>query len=286
MTNDYLENLKNMSRDEQLPIMEKWFRENFVYIDWDDRERYESEMSYKIDPYVELAEMFEDSVSEDVINEAARKLAPNSDDLWIYNFDDLVYWDDYEPDAFGIFQTSIERIEEMKSKAHLLGGNDFRQHLFQILYANIFTSFEAYMVRAFTNKLFSSDHVLQEYLSKQSEFKIAPPEMTDLLKGPDHLTQVIKIRTDKLRDDLVKASWHDLGKVSSRFHHIGIDLKLSASGFKAIRDTRNDIVHRNGRTTTDQQISITEMDLISAIKVVETIANTIRAHEKDSNNPI
>lgn len=271
----------SMSHRGQIDIVLMWFSHTYEHVIPSDSIWYNFVKDHAVDPRDELFSMFGEYICSDIIDSVMADIAKFQNDcIWVPAFDDSVYWIDEQPeDAYMIFQTSIERINEMKSNAHFLGGMDFQQHLFQILYANIFTSFEAYMVRAFINKLFESDETLHQYLSCQKEFKIEQPKITDLLKGDEHIKQVIKIRTDKLKGELISASWHDLGKVATRFNNIRINLRLSASGFKSIKDIRNDIVHRNGRTTSDEAIFITDTDLNHAISVVDSIAHTIRVHE-------
>lgn len=278
-TRDHFDRMKH---NEQVDLLVGWFKTHFVSINFDDRLIFEERQYSGVDPYLELSSEFENYVQPDVIDDAVSSLTPEGDSIWIPEFDDSVYWADdidNEPDAFDMFKDSIQRIYEMKPKAHLLGGQEFQQHFFQILYANIFTSFEAYMVRAFINKLFESNETLHMYLENQKEFKFENPRLIDLLKGHDHLEQFMENRRKDIKVELAKASWHDLKKVPERFNCLGIDLKLSSSGLYPIIQKRNDIVHRNGRTIHDEPVVINDDELNKAIEITCSIAHAIRAHE-------
>ncbi len=272
----------NSSARAKLCHMIDWFRDNFVLIDNTDQERFDSLYEYRVIPAQEL-EMAFHIVLEDrdyyLIEEAAKALSTTSDQYWIYDFDDAVYWEDNEPDAYGVFETSIERVLEMCGKAHNLGGNEIIQHLFQILYANIFTSFEAYMVRAFINKVFETDSTLELYLSNQKEFQFENPKLTDLLKGPEHIQAITEARKRDIKNALIRASWHDLSKVTARFNHIGVRLNIASSNLHKIITTRNDIVHRNGHTIDDVAFVISRDEISEAIATIKGIASSIRASE-------
>jgi len=283
-TRDHFESMKH---NDQVDTLVEWFTEHFQQVSWDDRLLFDAVQHSEVEVYDELISVFLNYVSDEVIDDAVDKITPEGDDIiWVPIFDDSMYWsdDEHDLDSYEVFQASIDRIIEMKSKAHMLGGDDFQQHLFQILYANIFTSFEAYMVRAFINKLFESNETLELYLSKQKEFKFDNPRLVDLLKGHVHIEQLMEKQRKEIKVKLAKASWHDLDEVPTRFHCIGIDLKLSSSGLYSIIQKRNDIVHRNGRTIDDDVVIITDADLKDAILVVVMIAHTIRGHELGFEN--
>lgn len=258
-----------------------WFMDNFDRVSFDNRLIFESVKDDDIEPHDVLTENFGGWVPGDVIGDTASELEPEGDEIWVPKIDYSAYWpeSDIEPDAYGVFQTSIDRINEMKKSAHTLGGDDLQQHFLQILYANVFTTLEAYMVQAFINKVLENDDNLHQYLSKQREFEFENPKLVDILKGQEHISKLIRIIRDKLKVALVKASWHDLGKVSSRFNCLGIDLKASEFKLNEVIKKRHDIIHRNGRTPDDSKLIISPEDIMSAINTATVIADTIRAYE-------
>ncbi|WCH38401.1 hypothetical protein [Aeromonas salmonicida] len=189
--------LASLEKQQQLDILKRWFNDYHEYIPRNDHYRYQSQIHYQVDPIVELNEVFDDVVNYEVLEQVADEIEHHGAGIWVSTMDNRLYWtsDVDEADSYAIFQTSIDRIIEMKNNAHLLGGQDFQQHLFQILYANIFTSFEAYMVRAFINKLFESNDSLHQFIEKQKEFPLENPKLLDLLKGQEHIDHLIKART-------------------------------------------------------------------------------------------
>ncbi len=273
--------LEGCSRHDQNEIMTIWFMNNFDRVSFDERLIFDSVKDDEVEAIDVLTKMFGAYVPEDVIAETAAELDRIGDEIWVPAIDYSVYWQDSdrEPDAYEVFQTSITRIYKMKENADKLGGAELQQYLFQILYANVFTTFEAYMVRAFINKLFESNEILRMYLEKQKEFKFENPRLIDLLKGHDHLEQFMESRRKDIKVELAKASWHDLEKVPARFNCLGIDLKISASGLYHIIQKRNDIVHRNGLTIHDEAVVINDDELNKAIEITCSIAHAIRAHE-------
>lgn len=274
-----IEDFENIGYSKIISMITTWFQENHTQVSPDDRLLFEKVHISEVEPYATLKSIFENYVDDDLIEEAASELEIEGDSIWVPAFDDVYWEEEYEADAFDMFSDSIQRIYEMKPRAYLLGGDTKQQHFFQILYANIFTSFEAYMVRAFLNKIFESNETLELYLTNQKEFQFENPKLIDLLKGSEHIDQIMEQRKKDIKDELARASWHDLKKVSTRFNCVGIDLKLSSSGLYPIIQKRNDIVHRNGRTIHDQPVIIKDDDLNEAIAIACIIAHTIRAHE-------
>jgi hypothetical protein len=279
-----LSDLANMNKHEQRKIMNQWFNNNFIEALSDEWEENHKGTYCEIDPRTELKSMFSDIVEQHVIEEAAEFLEPECGYKWFLDFEESNYWEDAKPDAYSTFQTSIDRVLEMVDKSHMLGGSNIIQHLFQILYANIFTSFEAYMVRAFINKVFESNQTLEMYLTKQKEFQFENPKLIDILKGPEHLEKITENKKRDIRSELIKASWHDLKKVATRFNNIGISIDLASSGLHKIISIRNDIVHRNSHTMDDIALVISRDNISEAISTVIRIAGNIRAHELGFEN--
>ncbi|HHQ4629262.1 hypothetical protein [Aeromonas hydrophila] len=281
----HFNDLRKEDPKKQYDLINRWFVENYDSAP-NSNVLSDSAKNDIVNPYDILIEKFYDVIDDSTINKLADDLQDNGR-VWLTRFNDLMYWDDERvPDSYEIFQTSIDRIIEMKSKAYLMGGGDYQQHLFQILYANIFTSFEAYMVQAFINKVFETEDSLHQYLEKQKEFKFENPRLIDLLKGHDHINQLMENRKKEIKLELAKASWHDLMKVSTRFNCLDIDIKIASSGLYPVIHMRNDIVHRNGRTADDVPLNISENDLGEAIITVVILADKIRGHEKGLKNSI
>lgn len=273
--------LKGYSSHEQNEIMTIWFMDNFDRISFDDRLIFGNVQYDAVEPYEVLTDFFGGWIPGDIIGDTASELDPEGDEIWVPKIDYSAYWpeNDIEPDAYEAFQASIDRINEMMKSAHMLGSDDLQQHFFQILYANVFTTLEAYMVRAFINKVLKNNDNLHQFLSKQREFEFENPKLVDILRGQEYIDELIEAIRKKLKVELIKASWHDLRKVSSRFNCLGIDLKVSEFKLNEVIKKRHDIIHRNGRTPDDSKLIISLEDIMFAINTATVIADTIRADE-------
>lgn len=277
---DYNQHIQN-------EFMSIWFMDNYQLINSDERLIFDDVKDRQIDPFFVLKEEFGCYVSDEVIKEAADELEPDGDNIWVPEIDYSIYWTipANDTDSFSIFQIGIGRIRDMLTNVHSIGDFIAQRHLTQILYANVFTTFEIFMVQVFIEKIFeSNESLIQLLLKDKGEFNISPIPMIDLLRGGELFNEIIEKRKEKLKRDIHEASWHDLRKVSTRFSYIGINLDLSSSGLYGIIQKRNDIIHRNGQSINgEQMVGFGVSDIEAAIEVVLTIANRINGSECGAN---
>jgi len=261
--------------DNKIGLMCEWFSENHSMVKIGSN-TYRFRKSHEVNPLLVIGEVFSDAIDADSISLAAESVI-KSDHIWCAGSESSI-WGFYvqsEPDPYPNFQTSIEHIQAILEHSYNLARGAVQHQLFHILYSNIFTTFESYISAAFIHKLFSSNDALHHFLTKQKEFGISQPKMTDLLCDEEHIGELIEEMKAKLKTDLTKTSWHDLEKVARRFSQIGIKVPFSKSGLNKIIDTRNDIVHRNGRTAGGDSVVVMRDQIESAINTVRMLAEHI-----------
>ncbi|MNV10360.1 hypothetical protein D3C71_1008790 [compost metagenome] len=259
----------------KMSLMSTWFSENHSVVSMASNS-YRYSKSREVNPLIVIRDTFADIIDEECISQAANSVT-TSGYIWCSASSSFMWSFDVkgEPDPYPNFKTSIEHIQEILEHSYTLERGAVQHQLFHILYANIFTTFESYISMAFIHKLLGSSDTIHHFLTKQTEFGIVQPKMTDLLCDEEHIGDLIEDMKSKLKTDLTKASWHDTDKVARRFSQIGIRVPFTRTGINKIVDTRNDIVHRNGRTVNGDQVVVMRGELESAINTVSMIADHI-----------
>lgn len=267
--------LVRLNQDEKVGLMCEWFSENYSIVEISSN-IYRFRKSHEVNPLLVIREVFSDAIDADSISLAAESVI-RSGHIWCAGSESSI-WGFYvqtEPDPYPNFLTSIEYIHAILANSYKLDRGDVQHQLFHILYANIFTTFESYISAAFIHKLLGTNDTIHHFLQKQKEFSVSQPSMTDLLLDEEHIGDLIETMKAKLKTDLTKASWHDLTRVATRFKNIGIQVPFSKSGLNKIIDTRNDIVHRNGRTVGGDRVVVMRDQIESAINTVSMLAEHI-----------
>lgn len=264
-----------LASTKKMSLMSTWFSENHSVVGMASNS-YKCSKSREVNPLMVIRDTFSDIIDEECISQAANSVTTNGY-IWCSASSSFMWSFDVkgEPDPYPNFKTSIEHIQELLDHSYTLERGAVQHQLFHILYANIFTTFESYISMAFIHKLFGSSDTIHRFLTKQTEFGIVQPKMTDLLCDEEHIGDLIEDMKSKLKTDLTKASWHDTDKIARRFSQIGIKVPFARTGINKIVDTRNDIVHRNGRTVNGDQVVVMRGEIESAINTVSMIADHI-----------
>lgn len=252
---DLLADLPTMPREEQLEVMETWFRAHFE--DPAERMPYESaEGGYiwldggPFDPLEELQVEFEGLVPEEIIAELADKLTTEMPE-WARIADEDYFDDNYwdfvgsDQDAHATFVEAITNIEELLTSAppYVL------KSIAPLLFANAVTSMEVYLLDTFASAVFRDRQLLRRFVESNPDFKTRQVSYADIFKIHEDLIKTVK-------DELATVLWHNLPRVKNMYRAtLGIDFGDFADLARAVT-VRHDIVHRNGRTKDGDRVAI------------------------------
>lgn len=268
-----------MDHDEQVDIMEAWFRAH--YEDPAERMPYESaEGGYiwldggPFDPREQLEVEFGGRVPDEVIEELAERLSSEMPD-WARIADDDFYEENYwssvgaNQNAFETFTEAISNVEELLDSAppYVL------QRIVQLLFANAITSLEAYLLDTFANVILRDKAVLRKFVETNPEFQKRQVRYADVIRLADSVT-------DEVKSYLAAVLWHNLAKVS-RMYKAALDIDFGDfSELGRAVAVRHDIVHRNGKTPDGLQIAIGRDEVC---QVVAQVRKLVAEVEKQFN---
>jgi hypothetical protein len=264
--------LASTEKEEQIKIMEAWFRSRFE--DPAHSTPYESAEGGYIwlsggpcDAREQIEEHFLGIVPHEVIEELVDKLhgecvewapVPGPDD-----YDIELYEAVRENDkAAATLEDALSAISSLLALS--IAGPEVNV-LRRLLFANVIAALETFLSDTFINRVMGDDILFQRYLDTEKAFQERKVPMKDALR----LVTEIKAVATK---ELIEMVWHNIGKVRTLYAdvlHVDLgDLTLIA---KAI-NTRHDIVHRNGRQKDGTDRVIVAVDITDLIGLVRGVA--------------
>jgi hypothetical protein len=274
-------------REAKLEEMREWFHAN--YEDPAQRTPYmTSEGGYiwiwggPYDAREELESNFGHEVPEDVIDELVNELNSQS-----FEWAPVPKPEDYddellnEPekgivDFYGNFYKALENVQT------LLDANldaEPQQYLHRLLFVNVITAMETYLSDAFINTVMPDSELVRKLVETSPEFKKEKISLSEIFKSMATIEdQAIKY--------LSEISWHHLQRVKPMYKDtLGIDFPKDLGGiYKAVL-TRHDIVHRNGKTTKNEEVNVSADDVNELIVAVQAFVKHINDGIVAMNNP-
>jgi hypothetical protein len=261
-------------RDLDYYKMKEWFLEN--YSDPVNVCPYETEdggyqyiWGGPYNPEDVLMEKYSKHIEEDIIISLANELEnisdewskmPPSDDEYISN----IISENISP--YSNYVNSIEKVENHINSLKTITLQD--NYLYKLLFANVITILETFLLDFIINKVFNNKEYLIKFVSNCKEFKETKISYSDIYKEHSGIEEKVK----KL---LFSYSWHNLGKIKPIYEMV-FDLslpkidKLMGSIMK-----RHDIVHRNGKSKDGSEIFITVDDIRNVIIETNNFVNYI-----------
>lgn len=281
--------LAKADRDTQLEVMRTWFFQN--YEDPAERTPYESREGGYVwiwgGPYEareELESEFYDLVPEEVIEELDSELssicwewAPTEKpgDYDEYLVDDIAKITEFY-DNFSSAILDIEKLLETKI------DSPYENCFFRLLFVNVITALETYLSDAFIHSVVPSESLMRKFVESTPEFKSEKIPLADVYKAVEEIEQ-------KAKSYLVDVVWHNLGRIKPMYRDVlGIVFESDLGDLTRAILKRHDIVHRNGKTKSGEEILITKKDVTDLISKVESFAQEIdqKISEVRTNNTI
>jgi len=264
------EALRDADRDTQLELIESWFRER--YEDPAERTPYESSEGYiwiwggPYDAREELQEEFSGIVPDDVIDEIVEKLEGecyqwvptlNQDDYDNYLVDSIARITEYYHNFEGAI-LNIEKLLETQVNSSVLTA------FHRMLFVNAITALETYLSDAFINTVVNTPKLMRRFIETTPEFRSEKVSLSEVFIAVEEIEQ-------KARSYLIDVVWHHLDRVKSMYRDtLGIKFPDALGPlFKAIL-VRHDIVHRNGKTKSGEEIIVTRNQIAGLLCQIDT----------------
>lgn len=270
------DDLPNEDREIQLDVMRTWFFENFE--DPAERTPYESREGGYIwiwggpyDAQEKLGDEFGGVVPDDLIEELSSELnatccqwAPTAKpgDYDEYLVDDIATITEFYRNYSGAI-SDIEKLleENVDSSVECC--------FYRLIYVNVITAMETYLSNAFINSVVPNPELMRRFVESTPEFKSEKISLSDVYKAAEE----IELRAKSHLADVV---WHNLSRVKPMYKDVlGVEFDVELGDlFRAVL-IRHDIVHRNGKTKSGEEILITKEDVKVLISMVEAFIKEV-----------
>ena len=270
------EDLRASEPGVQKRVMEGWFRSRFE--DPAERTPYETaEGGYQwiwggpFDAQEELENEFSSVVPNEVIEELVDDLqgeclqwapTPQQEDYDEYLVGDIARISTY-------YQTFQSAILDVEALLKIIVPEPVAPCFVRLLYVNVITALETYLSDAFINTVLNRPKLLRKFIEMSPEFQSERIPFADVFKAVEESQK-------RARAYLADVVWHHLARVRPMYKST-LDITFPddiGPLFRAIV-TRHDIVHRNGRTKSGEEILLTVADVQSLIAAVEAFTQHI-----------
>ncbi|MBW4667923.1 MAG: hypothetical protein KME60_10950 [Cyanomargarita calcarea GSE-NOS-MK-12-04C] len=183
-------------------------------------------------------------------------------------------------DFYGTFLESLEKIEALLyAEVPVINQEntvDVRQYLFRLLYINVITVLETFLSDAFINTVLQKRVLIRKFVESNPEFAKQKFSLQELFSTVDKID-------DEVKKYLSSQMWHNLKKVKPMYKAT-LDIEFPEDlkkFFKAI-DVRHDLVHRNGKSKSGEEIILTPENMKELVADIRKLVDYI--HNQFGNN--
>jgi len=273
-----LDSLRYKSKEKRAELIRDWFFERYedpanstpynsaeggyLYI-WGGPYDALEVLSAEFEPWLDIAAI-EEIADELELSHMEWERIPTEEDHLSY-YDDFM---EYQSNYLLAFNTSISNTRDLL-EIQVVG--DTERHLLGLIHVSIITALETYLLDAFMNTLSVSSVFMSNFVSRSTDFKSGNMEKALLLKGPEQIQIIIDEIEKNAKNHLKALLWHNLDSVRTNYGK-AFGIKFPRDNIDALKKAvsiRHDLVHRNGRTTDDQQVTITRESITELLTQVE-----------------
>jgi hypothetical protein len=181
---------------------------------------------------------------------------PSTDDYDNYLVDDIAHITKYY-DNFAGSILNIEKLLETKVDSSVAPV------FHRMLFVNAITALETYLSDAFINTVVNTPKLMRRFIEKTPEFRSEKVALSEVFNAVEKIEQ-------KARSYLIDVVWHHVGRVKPMYRDtLGIEFPDDIGPiFKAIL-VRHDIVHRNGRTKSGEEIIVARDQITDVLRQIE-----------------
>lgn len=271
-----LEEIKDSDLDSQKRIMRSWFFEN--YENPAEHTPFESKEGGYIyiwggpyDTREELEGAFSDYVQEEAIEELVSELESEtlewSGKISAESYDDYFYsviYDNYE-----FTETLKNNLNSIKRLLTVELPPDLEQQMNKMLYVNVITVLETFLADAFIGTVLKDKKLFKDFVRLNPDFSERKFPLNEIFERIDNIEKDVKTY-------LLELIWHNLAKVQNMYKsvlHIEFPQEMKVI-YRGIAK-RHDIVHRNGKTKSGDELTISREELICLMDEVNSFAESI-----------
>lgn len=190
--------------------------------------------------------------------------------------DYLDNYDEINTNYFIVFSENIKNIKELNTLSDLTKHN-VKEHMKNMLFANVITSMETYLSDAFINTVKSDKKFLRQFVETFDNFKKEKFELQEIFNYYDNINE-------KATKAMLDVIYHDLPKVKGMYADtLNVNLPDLSNIYKAVLK-RHDFVHRNGKTKDGEKHTIESADIEELCKIVEEFVAEINKQLKELKN--
>jgi len=268
----------------QLDVMRTWFFENFESPEkrtpYDEGE-YIWIWGGPYYPRLELREEFEGSVPDEIIDRLASELEAQD-----YQWTSAESPDDYDEFLVGdiariteYYQNFSNALSNNLSLIEIDTENHVKVHLYRLLYASTITAMETYLSDAFINSVFPNgipnDKLMRRLVESTTNFKIEKIPFSDVYKAYEGVKK-------KVSSYLIGMNWNSLKRIEPMYKKVlGVSFRVYVEDILEAVQIRNDIVHRNGKSKSGEDIIVNKPILDVLILKVENFVQWIDRDLRD-----
>jgi len=271
-----LKEIKDLNSDMQKSVMRNWFYSNYEnpaeHTPFESKEGgYLYIWGGPFDAREEIGDVFLDHVSKEALDDLVSELESES-----LEWSGKISSEGYDEYFYTVIYDNYEFTETLKNNLNgikkLLKINlppELEQHMNKMLFVNVITTLETFLSDAFIGTVLKDKQLLKDFVRLNSDFSERKFTLNEIFERIDTIEKEVKIY-------LLGLIWHNLAKVQQMYHsvlHIDFpeNMKLIYKGIAI----RHDIVHRNGKTKSGEDVTITRDELIKLMDEVHSFAETI-----------
>jgi hypothetical protein len=254
--------IKSLNKDEQIELMEQWFRE--YYEDPVNSCPYESAEGGYIyiwgGPHEArdvLYDEFQETIAEDVIEELIDKLD-----------NECTEWSEipppsYEPEDYkSIFENESAPFETLEKMLDVLkkiidsnANDENEQTIYNMVLVHLITSLETFLSDFFIVQIKNHSEYIKEFVRNYKEYKEISVPLSEVYVTYEKMN-------DKVFEDLRNIVWHNLAKINHLYKvTFGLNFPKDIGHLYKMISIRHDIVHRCGKSKDGVIHTITRKDL-------------------------
>ena len=175
------------------------------------------------------------------------------------------------------FLVEINELKEILNSKIQIGHE---QAIYKMIYAHAVTLLESFLSDTVKSLIVSNDKFFANAAKHIDELKKARFSLIDVAKQ-EQSDVAVGLAIMKLSDVL----YHNMPKVKRIYESVlGTSLDTDISKVNQITSTRHDIVHRNGKTITGDQIDISKELVEEAVKNIESFVNALQISINKAGN--
>jgi len=260
-------------KEDLIEMIHHWFNENHIdpahNCPWVEGE-YMYIYGGPVRAYDALNEEFEEIIGEGILHEAFEQL-PNRDDD--YSLVPDYTWSDYTAtDPYSIFDEHIDDIRRL-SAVH---NNDLQiqQKYLGMLFANTVTTFEIYISDTLVQILHDNEEKRNKFLNAVNIKSATKDRLTG--EPQKYWTEIV--------ETIYSITFSNSKKLTNNFCNI-LDIEISKTSLEElekISETRNDIMHRNGKNKRGEAVPTDQSALEWCIQnIIDIVAEINRPEDEE-----